>query len=728
MVTALTIVAVFLKGSLRTGLILIIILLGGWLRQEIGKPHPSPLERVLGTRESITQEADLEVVNLISEDYHSHAVRLIRIAGQPVNEKILLMANRSLPGGSRWRGVLELTPLNDDPVLDIFPGKYKARAYPKSLLTPLPGGARGLSIARLRYWLLKQLDTNLGENSGFAKALLLSDVVSQNEHRAELTRGGMIHLIVVSGLHVWFIYAICVTLFYLFLPRKISEILFLVLILVFSALNNWSPPILRATLMIGLLIISRWFDRPVSNAQILSLSLLIITVIDPNQLFSVSLQLSYASIIVIMFGIPKYRLWRVNHDPNLIQRLMKSQTDYLIISALIGLALLPITHHYFGTGGFNGIVGNLVGVPLSGVILPLAFVLMLVPQRFILLPPLKLAYDFLVSFFMSWTKFAASLPFFSEGVYWNTWRSLAVTVAIILVMLIIRGRWKLLRYSFLPALLLIVGLLFIPGMLNRSKENLYIFNSGVSDAAFLRLRGGMNLMIDTGQVYGTYAETEAIPEDQILEQNWLKRNLLQWFSKEGISDIDWLVLTHMHTDHVGGLPSLLKAVRVRNIILSDESLGSSTWQYMIRKGYLGKTKIYALRDTLTLDLGSARVKFLHPDKDYYSDKENNRSIVLRLDHGKKRYLFTGDIESTAEEYLLEKYPQELKADFLKVAHHGSASSSSPEFIEAVSPAEAVITASRRNRYHFPSQQVLRRLCHAGVKVLKTSDGTVVIPL
>ncbi|HPX10287.1 MAG TPA: hypothetical protein PLK65_03740 [Candidatus Cloacimonas sp.] len=118
------------------------------------------------------------------------------------------------------------------------------------------------------------------------------------------------------------------------------------------------------------------------------------------------------------------------------------------------------------------------------------------------------------------------------------------------------------------------------------------------------------------------------------------------------------------------------------------------------------------------------MKFLHPDKSYHPLNENNASLVCRLDTKKESFLFTGDIEADAENYLVDNYAQELKADFLKIPHHGSRSSSSSEFLQAVNPQEVWITASRRNSYHFPHPETIKRLQKQQCQILLTGNGTI----
>ena len=721
--------AYFLKGRSRILLILLLVLVAGWMRSDLGRKVPSPLTRILATRESISQPIRFEVQDIFSTTSGSYAVMLSELAGIPVRERLILYSERPLSLGRNYRVLARLSPILDDPVIDIYPDRYVARATLISLPTEEKGGSSGFSIPRLRAIFMANLDRNLGDFSGFAKALILSDLSSKNEHRVPLTRGGMIHLIVVSGVHVWFIYGVCIVLLYMFLPRKLSEIISLALILLFAALNGWAPPILRSSLMIFLLIISRWVERPIAPAQVIAISLFIITLIDPAQFFSASLILSYACVCVIMFGVPRIVIGsRDEEEPSWIRIQVREALSLLLMNIMVSICVMPITLFFFGNGSLNGILGNIIGVPLTAVILPLAFLLMLIPGSFVFLPQLRLAYDFLVSLFYWWMNFVGGLPFYREGSYLSAWQAIAWLILAIMLMLAMRGKWQVLKRLAIPALGIWLALTFLPPLLGKTQPGIYIFNSGISDVILIRLPEKTDILIDTGQVSGSLAESQELDTDKMKDRSWLKGYLLRWLSRHGVRDIDYLILTHMHADHVGGVASLVRSVRVKNLLASDESFRSKTWNDLYRTGWFKGTQLKAVTDTMSIFAGGARLKFLHPDRDFHSKKENDRSIVLRLDQGKKRYLFTGDIETTAEDYLLEHYPQELDADYLKVPHHGSKSSSSEDFIEAVSPRSVWITSNHRNRFHFPHTQTLTRYRRYGAEIRLSGDGTIVVPL
>ena len=714
---------VFTGAKTRSIIIILIICALGILRTGLFPPAESPLTQVLSSRHYLRQQMDFKVLRLVSEEFHSYEIKLTKLAGVSADEKLLVYAGKELQGEASYRMMGDITMIVQDPLLDIFPGKYPAKVYPVGLIHKTHDG--GFSVALCRGWLLQNLDANIGEGAGFAKALLLSDVSGQKGFRDQLKRGGIVHLIVVSGLHVWFIYAMVMVLLNFFLPKRLCEIFFLILITFFAALNNWAPPIMRSILMISMFISAKWLSRPVSLLQIMAASLLMITVYNPQQLFSVSLVLSYISVTTILLAVPRITFFQ---SGGVMRIWIGKQVEYILISILVGLSLLPITLYYFGTGSLNGILGNLLGIPLLALIMPLAFILMFVPAGFGLLSIFKTSYLGLVSLFYAWTAFNASLPLYIQSRFLSIAQAWAMILCLIMLFLLVRGRWKVLKYMTVPALITISALVFLPPLLQKDEPRLEIFNCGVADCSLLTLEDDQTIMIDTGGVFGNPSETENLSSSDMLNNSWLGSKLLPHLARTGVRDIDWLIITHMHSDHYGGLASLTKSLKVKHIICDQASIESQAWQELAAAGFFKHSTIHAVSDTTSFQVASARIKILHPDRNFYQPELNNRSVITRIDYRAKSYLFCGDIESEGEEHLLRHYPDQLKADYLKVGHHGSKTSSSLEFLKAVRPREAWITVSLRNRYHFPAPVVLERFQKLGIPVRQTATGSIVVPL
>lgn len=193
------------------------------------------------------------------------------------------------------------------------------------------------------------------------------------------------------------------------------------------------------------------------------------------------------------------------------------------------------------------------------------------------------------------------------------------------------------------------------------------------------------------------------------------------YIRQHVGELDVAIATHPHDDHIGGLSAALNAVPVGVIYSPVSEWNSTCWANMEKYAEAQGTPIVVPMEGDVFLLGSAIVTIIHCWPEAW--EENDMSIVLRLDYGETSFLFTGDAEIMSEEMMLgEGMP--LKADVLKVAHHGSRYSSSPEFLAVVKPEWAVISCGKGNAYGHPNEEVLQALSHT--TVLRTDQmGTII---
>lgn len=221
---------------------------------------------------------------------------------------------------------------------------------------------------------------------------------------------------------------------------------------------------------------------------------------------------------------------------------------------------------------------------------------------------------------------------------------------------------------------------------------------GQADAALV-LCEGKSMLIDGGNV----ADSDIIYT--VLE-------------KREISHLDYVVCTHAHEDHVGGLPAALHACTVGTAYSPVTEYDSACFRTFVRTAEEQGTALTVPEPGDSFRLGSARVDILACDPD--ATETNNTSIVLKVIYGETSFLFTGDAEYEVEEELLSA-GEDLSATVLKVGHHGSDSSTSYRFLNEVMPQYAVISVAKKNNYGHPSETVLSRLHDAGATVLRTDE-------
>lgn len=194
----------------------------------------------------------------------------------------------------------------------------------------------------------------------------------------------------------------------------------------------------------------------------------------------------------------------------------------------------------------------------------------------------------------------------------------------------------------------------------------------------------------------------------------------------GIDSIDCLVISHLHADHYGGAVALADVIDISRVIVSEAKPDTGTGRDLYNTLMQNGCEISTVTMGDEFLLGEARVQVLYPYA-IVENGENNDSLIIKLIYKDTTFLFTGDTEDISEQALLGLYGDTLSSDVLKVAHHGSSSSSTEDFISAVSPSVAVISCEKNNAYGHPHIETLHTLSAHGVKVLRTDlSGTVVI--
>ena len=230
--------------------------------------------------------------------------------------------------------------------------------------------------------------------------------------------------------------------------------------------------------------------------------------------------------------------------------------------------------------------------------------------------------------------------------------------------------------------------------------HIYYVDVGQADAAIITC-DDMVLMIDGGNV-----------EDSSLIYSMLQNAL-------GIDHIDYMIATHPHEDHIGGLSGALKACTVDVLYTPVTEYDTKAFNSMMDKAYAQGTVILSPQSGDTFYIGSAVAEILAPLKSY--DTCNDMSIVVRVIYGDTRFLFTGDIEWEAEHDIVNA-GIDLSADVLKVSHHGSSSSSSYVFLREVIPAYAIVSVGRNNSYGHPDEDTLSRLRNVGAMIMRTDES------
>lgn len=567
------------------------------------------------------------------------------------------------------------------------------------------------TVIIIRKYLRNRIEKRFGEHAGFVKAIVIAEKDEIDDKRNIMCKAGLSHLLAVSGLHVGLLSMILLSVLNTFIPkRNISRFIMMLVLLVYAAICLWAPSVTRAAIMIILFLIAKILQRkPITN-NILFASLLIITAIDPNLLFSVGLQMSYLAVFILLNVLPRFRFIKVKKEEleyfNKGKQLLNGILILICTSFILNIFLAPLTAYNFHQFGFNGIAGNLLGIPLIGMILPLSLIIVFLPE--FIIPLFQNSFHLLMLIFEKWTSFSANLPLHFDFIFISIVHLILLYLILLALVLAFKSSRKQ-RKWLLISIIILSSIFFLSGRQSSNKLTIIFFDCGLGDLALIQTPNNETLLIDTGP-----------PEKGM---NSFSRSALPYLQQNGIKSIDHVLITHAHNDHYGGVFSVFENIEVKNIITTDEFQNRKIWNSIAGKVETERCSIFTVLDTSHICFDEIKFKIIHPDKSYKDNNINNLSIVVRLDYRDLSVLFTGDLEHEGEDYLIENYSEFLDCDILKVGHHGSKTASSPAFIKAVNPQYAIISTAKKNRFNFPHKITLERYGFLGKNLMITGyDG------
>lgn len=275
-----------------------------------------------------------------------------------------------------------------------------------------------------------------------------------------------------------------------------------------------------------------------------------------------------------------------------------------------------------------------------------------------------------------------------------------------------------LLYKFIS--IIITFSLLITGCLNKNstssntiiKENIkdkliiHYINVGQGDSELIQYKD-KNMLIDSGP----YSS---------------KNTLIKYLKSAGIKKLDYVIVTHPHEDHIGNISDIIKEFEIGEFIAPKISSNSSTYSSMIKNLKSKKLKIIVAKPGYNVDLHSdLKCEILAPNNTIY-DNINNYSVVNKLTYKNTSFLFTGDAENLSENEMIQKN-YNLKANIIKLGHHGSNTASSNEFLKKVNPSVAIISCAKKNKYNHPSPETIKKLKKMNIKLYRTDiDGNIVL--
>ena len=574
-----------------------------------------------------------------------------------------------------------------------------------------------------------------------ANALILGEKggIPENVRRLFATTG-VAHVLAISGLHIGIIALVsfgliknllkCFT--WTMLASDISKVAALITLLPVTAycfIANSQIATVRATIMVITYLISIIVDRRNDLWNTLSLAALLILTVSPSSLFDISFQLSFISVIAIISISPPCAsfLYRHTHGPltpkpawwkSALRRIVL----FFIITTAAMIGTAPLVAFYFNQLSPWGLLSNIIIIPLVGfLVVPLGLLTALIS---LLYQPLAIwgthLMQTLLALALNVVQFFAALPY---AVYRTTTPTLLEIILFYagIVFLLQLKKSKMARgiLAFITVALIADQAFWHYQVRLNPLLRITAIDVGQGEATLVQFPYGKTMLIDGG---GFSKSTFDIGEKVVAPVLWKKK----------IKNLDLVVLTHPHPDHLNGIVSVVKNFKVNEVWTNGEHTVSEVFEEL--EGIIAEKGISTLvvsSAQTNREMGGVTLEVLHPPpaavhKSHQPSHTliNNHSLVIRLTYRNVSILFTGDICEAAERDLL-KNPSHLKSTILKVPHHGSKTSSSLPFLKAVDPSIAMLSVGYNNLFRLPNVAILKRYLSQGCKLLRTDrDGAI----
>jgi competence protein ComEC len=637
-------------------------------------------------------------------------------------------------------------------------------------------GFYGSRIASWRNRLHRSVVTEVHELWPAREAALIDAMVIGEEAfidrdtRADFQRSGTYHVLVVSGMNVSILaFVVFWTLRRLRIPDVPATLLTVAFCVAYAFTTEVGPPVWRATLMCSIYLVTRLLYRDRAMVNALGAAALALLIVDPRQLFTVSFQMTFVCVLIVAaIGIPilqrtsqlqKQAL--VNWDSNdyaalLPPRVAQFRVDLqfiaarvarfvgekwsrslvrataafclhawelLFISAVMQMGLALPMAYYFHRATTVGLPSNIIVVPLVQVMMPAALAALAlgyVSPWLAKLPALLTA--FALDGITGTVRGLGSLKFGTLQM-----ADLRVPVpSLILITLaaaaLVLALWSARRRPLfacagLTAILAASLALAFTTPAPHIRSGLLEVTSidvGEGDSTLLVTPQGRTLLIDAGGPIGPAGSQLDFGEDVVSPYLWSR----------GISRLDVVAITHGHSDHIGGMPTVLKNFKPKELWIGLLPPSQALDNVLSTAQALG-VKVVRHWEGDEFDLGGATVQVLFPPQDWPvgAKPQNNDSMVLRISYGDSSVLLEGDAEKQVERRIAALHHP--SANLVKVGHHGSNNATTPELVASAKPQFAVISVGSGNSFGLPRIETLGRLASAGAHVYRTDlDGAV----
>lgn len=583
----------------------------------------------------------------------------------------------------------------------------------------------------------------------------ISEEVEKDFKMSNLT-----HMLAVSGSHITYIISAS-SLLLGRTSKRFTKIFTIIFLIFFMALTGFTASVIRASIMGILILLSSLLYRKSDTINNLGISSIIILIFNPYTITDLGFLLSYAGTIgIVFFGnsttkviynfINKMTNGKINFEldnnseiqencASLSNEILKGNKGvkrkklvYIIIKYIVNalsitfsanILIIPIMAYSFSTISFTFWISNILAGPVMEIVTIFGFLVYFISIIFNPLAEfLGIFLNLLLSILKKIASFSSIIP--GSSIYIKTPYLIECVIYFLIVFLWLNkekvlnieigknllNRFKNNKYKIIATILIFIILTNIAVNLINRPLKIYFVDVGQGDCTLIETPTNKTILIDGGgSEFGSFDVGES--------------TLLPYLLDRRVKTIDYMMISHFDSDHIGGLFAIMENLKVGNIIIAKQGKQSENLKKFQKIIAEKKINVVIVKkgDYIKIDKYSY-FEILFPENNLINDNVlNNNSIVARFNCLNFRMLFVGDIEEIAENRMIELYKEnrKLESTLLKVAHHGSKSSSIEEFLNIVKPKIALIGVGKDNKFGHPNEEVIKIIKKIGAKIYRT---------
>ena len=531
------------------------------------------------------------------------------------------------------------------------------------------------------------------ETGDLLLAILLGDKKDLSEQiQINFKNSNLSHMLAVSGAHVSYI---IVGLTYItqnsIMGKRKGRVFCIFFLIIFMAITNFTPSVTRACIMAILTLVSEILYKKADIYTNISISALIILLYNPYSLLDLGFKLSFGGtigIVIFMRFIKKKQ-----EEPKLLNYIKQMA----LVSICANIIIIPIIMNNFNTVSLTFLVSNILASPILAIIVIVGFSIIIISIISHSLSNLLVFWlNPILNLLIKISSFCSKLPFAKILVVTPYIFNIIFYYTIILYLVNYNNLKQFIKKKTVILLSIILILSNFIFYILPQDLKIYFIDVGQGDSTLIVTPSKKTILIDGGG-----SESFDVGE----------KVLLPYLLDRRIRKIDYIMISHFDTDHCKGIFTVIENLKVKNIIISKQAEKSENYKKFKEIVANKKINIILVKagDKIKIDK-YIYFKILFPtEKLIMQNPLNNNSIVSQLNYKSFKMLFTGDIEEIAEKEILNLQKDKLKSTILKVAHHGSNTSSTQEFINSVKPELALIGVGKNNTFGHPSECVVEKL-------------------